>query len=199
MPVPEGFYEATYIFKNEASPRLATFSLGFVRVDLSTPSASAAAIELRAHAVADGMPFDNAEMINDWFFEGVSVAQGTSTGDIVGQSLLSVQGTLVDASVPSNCALIVKKNTALGGRRFRGRMFVPPIILNEGAVDAAGNILTSPLASIQGNFDLWLAAMIADDWAPVLFHQGAGAPAPTAITSFTCDSLIGTQRRRMRG
>jgi hypothetical protein len=199
MPVPDGFYEATFLFRNDASPRVCTFSLGFVRIDLTSPTAVEAAQEIKDVTYADGMPFDNAEMINDWFIDGVSVAKGTSTGDIVGQALQTLQGTVVDSCVPSNCALIVKKNTALGGRRYRGRMFVPPVILNEGAVDAAGNILSSPLALIQANFDQWHAALIAADWGPCLMHQGAGAPAPTLITSFTCDSLIGTQRRRMRG
>jgi hypothetical protein len=129
---------------------------------------------------------------------GLQVAKGTATGDLLGQHLGSFPGTLSDNVIPSNCAMIVTKNTALGGRRYRGRMFFPPIILNEGAVDPAGNINSSPLASIQGNFDAWFDALIAGDWGPALFHQGAGAPAPTGITSFTVESLCGTQRRRMR-
>jgi hypothetical protein len=198
MPVPVGFYEATFLFSNDDSSRISTSALGFLFLGVTPPTASEAANDLQGISSGSGMPFAGGEMIDDWSFEGVSVAQGTSEGDLVGQELVTVPGTVTDSTVPMNCSLIVQKNTALGGRRNRGRMFIPPIILNDGAVDVAGNIAPGPLATIQGNFNDWYAALVAADWEPALFHQGAGAPVPTAITSFTVQSLIGTQRRRMR-
>lgn len=198
MPIPEDYYEARFLFQSNASPRVMSTACGFLRDDLTTPTASEAALEIRELSVDTGMPMDNAEYIDDYTFLGVEVALGTATGDIIGQDLLSAVGTLVDSVVPSNCAMIVQKNTASGGRRYRGRFYFPPIILNDGAVDPAGNINSTPLGTMQGNFDAWWTALVAAHWVPVLFHQGAGAPAPTPITSFTVQSLIGTQRRRMR-
>jgi hypothetical protein len=198
MPVPDGFYEATFLMKNSASTRIATCSLGLLSLDVTPPDADAAADDIYAIAVAAGNPFAPGQMIDDWSFEGVSVAQGTSTGDIIGQHLQHADGTVSDSVPPSNCAVLIKKNTASGGRRYRGRLFLPPIFLNEGAVDPAGNIAGSPLTSMQNQWNSFYDDLIAGDWVPTLFHQGAGAPSPTAITSFTVQSLIGTQRRRMR-
>jgi hypothetical protein len=198
MPVPDGFYEATFLMKNTSSPRVATCSLGLLSLDVTPPDAASAATSIYNIAVGAGRPFNAASMIDDWQFLGVNMAQGTATGDILGQHLATITGSVTDNVPPSNCAVIIKKNTALGGRRYRGRFFLPSIFLNEGAVDPAGNISSSPVGTMQTQWDTFHAALLSNDWEPALFHQGAGAPVPTAISSFTVQSLIGTQRRRMR-
>lgn len=198
MPVPVGYYDATFIFQPVIGTRQSTFSLGLQFGSTPDPTPTAVANDMFTIATATNMPFNAAKMIDDWTLQGVSVAQGDAGGDIIGQKLQVVTGTLVDSTIPLNGALLVKKNTTSGGRRNRGRMFVPPVHLNEGAVDSIGIIGSAQLAPIQTMFAAWFTAIVAGDYIPQLFHQGVGAPGPTGISSFTCTPLIGTQRRRMR-
>lgn len=199
MPVPEGVYNATFLFQTNASPRVLTTACGFIKTDLSTPTASEMALELYGVCTDEDNPMDNAEMIDDFFFLGVQVALGTPTGDILGQYLFTTQGTLSDSSPPSNCALIVAKNTTLGGRRNRGRFFWPMTMVNEGAIDAAGAINPAIIDNWQALFDHWLMDLETADIAPVLIHQTGDTTETPLISSFTVSPLLGTQRRRMRG
>lgn len=199
MPVPDTFYEATFLFKNDVSPRIATTALGFATTDITPPDASEAANAIHNIVRATGNVFAPGNMIDDWHYLGCHVALGTPTGDLLGELNSDIAGTLVDNAITSNCACLVTKSTALGGRRYRGRMFLPPFRLNEGAVDAAGNIAGATVTAINTSLFNTLTALATGTWFPVLFHQGAGAPDPTPITALTCQSLIATQRRRMRG
>jgi hypothetical protein len=142
---------------------------------------------------------DEDWFIDDWTFQGVTVALGTSTGDQIGQHLGVKVGNVSDACPPSNCAVLISKNTALGGRRYRGRLFFPPVKLNEGAVDQSGNMSGGSVTDYQTTWDGFVGNLGVSQLEPVLFHQGASPPVPTPITSFTVQSVIATQRRRMRG
>lgn len=199
MAVYEDYFEATFLFKNVFSPRVCTTALGFLYAGVTPPSASDAAEELYTIFSDDDCIFETSGIIDDWTKLGCHVAFGTPTGDILGEHNVSVTGTLTDVTITSNCALLVNKSTASGGRANRGRMYLPPLHLNEGAVDAAGNISSSPLAGIQLRLNATLAALAVADWQPVLFHQGVSPAAPTNVTALTAQSLIATQRRRMRG
>ena len=59
----------------------------------------------------------------------------------------------------------------------------------------AGVISSTYLALLQGKFTTFHGVVT---W--VLLHDSAspGAPAPTVITAFNVDSVIATQRRRLR-
>lgn len=115
------------------------------------------------------------------------------------------QGPNTQGMLPQNCALLVRKNTLLGGRRNRGRMFVPGI-LPDGQVDNVGVIGTSVVNGLQVQFNNFLEDLRGEGEAgdepirPVILHNfKAGAPLdPTPITSLTVQSVIATQRRRLR-
>lgn len=98
---------------------------------------------------------------------------------------------------PSNCATLVRKNTALGGRRGRGRMFLPPFNLAETSVDANGNLDGAYVSGTNSNLASWLVT----GRSPVLLHNSEGVsppPAPTPITTLVVQTKIATQRTRMR-
>lgn len=199
MPVPEDFFEVTLIWKPVIGVREATCAFGAFDLTVGTPrSAGDMADDMYDLFTTLNYPCDNASMIDDWAFLGTSVAFGTSSGDVVAQHLQTLNGTVTDNSPPNNLALLVTKNTGLGGRRNRGRMFVPPIYINEGAIDSVGIISGSTLSSNQTFWGGVITAMGAIDVSMVIFHQGAGAPAPTGVTSLTVQALAATQRRRMR-
>jgi hypothetical protein len=113
------------------------------------------------------------------------------------EALDGTQGPNGSPAPPQNCALLVRKRTALGGRRGRGRMYLPPFPLAEGGIDHAGKVdpalVSAWTASSQQAFN--------EGVSPVLLHATSPkspTPPPTPITSFLVDSMIATQRRRLR-
>lgn len=112
-------------------------------------------------------------------------------------------GSNTDAKLPQNCALLVKKQTGLGGRQHRGRMFMPGV-LSEGEVDAVGQISSASMTSLTGDVVNFLSALesgVGEGPMPmvVLHNQtGTDTPLPTPVTSLVVDPRISTQRRRLR-
>jgi hypothetical protein len=97
--------------------------------------------------------------------------------------------------LPQNCATLIRKTTALAGRRGRGRFYLPPITMDEFATSKAGVIASSSLAAMQLAANAWF-----DHGEPfVILHDSLPSSlAPTPITSFVVDGRIATQRRRLR-
>jgi len=104
------------------------------------------------------------------------------------------------AAVPNNVATILRKSTALGGRRNRGRMFVPCPLESE---TSAAGVYTGPgitawntaAALIMPGGSIHTAFGFLGD-AVVLHDEGSQTPA--VVTNLTCQSRVGTQRRRLR-
>lgn len=106
--------------------------------------------------------------------------------------------------LPQNCALLVRKNSAMGGRRARGRFFLPGV-LNEGSVDNVGRIGTSdfsPYRDSATEMFSWLQATGPLPNTPMVILHTSGGPTPmidpTPVTSLSTDQVISTQRRRLR-
>jgi hypothetical protein len=98
--------------------------------------------------------------------------------------------------LPQNCALLVRKNTGLAGRKGKGRMYIPAI-LAEGNVDAVGNIDAGTVAALQGHMnDFYGHLNDITNVSTALLH-GDGSD-PTFITGFSVQPVIATQRRRLR-
>jgi hypothetical protein len=111
--------------------------------------------------------------------------QGLGTG--------STPGTRAGSnSPPSNCSMLVSKRTGIAGRENRGRMYVPPFLLEEATIDQAGNF---PLTNLNTTAAAFLAAF-SPDLPMVLLHTSADAPTP--VTQLVVRSRLATQRRRMR-
>lgn len=109
-------------------------------------------------------------------------------------------GTGTGTPLPNNCATLLKKSTALGGRRNRGRMYVPCPM--EAEVDGAG-ICTAPsltawnteCAKILPGGAVHTAFGFLGD--AVVLHE-AGSQTPAVVTDLSPAPKIATQRRRMR-
>jgi hypothetical protein len=198
MAVPDTFYELTLVWQAITSIREYTSSFGAADLSVSPRTATQMASDVYDDLTAGGAPCAAGSMMDDYRFLGVHCALGTPTGDILGQRLATITGSVSDACPPSNCALLVNKSTALGGRRYRGRMFVPVAQINEGAVDSVGVVSGSTLTAAATAWNTAYTNLVADDVIPHLFHQGGGAPVPTVVTAFTVQTQLATQRRRMR-
>jgi hypothetical protein len=128
---------------------------------------------------------------------GVGVDPGTAervdpqAGGRVGSTLLT-----------QNTAWLIKKTTAVGGRRNQGRWFVPGVpdvsVNDVGAVNAAE--VTNWNTALETYVNALSAGGVVDDL--VILHgqgTGGGGPlAPTVIIEMRCDLRVATQRRRLR-
>jgi len=199
VPVLDGYSEVTLVWQALASIKEFTCSFGVLDISLGDRTATEIADDVYGAAIAGSSICEAGAMMDDYRFLGVKCAKGTSTGDILGQVLATITGSVSDSCPPSNCALLIHKSTALGGRRYRGRFFAPMAWINEGAVDSVGVVTGSTISSAISRWNEFYDNVLAAELTPVLFHQGAGAPVPTAITGFQVQSQLATQRRRMRG
>lgn len=131
-------------------------------------------------------------------------------------------GVGTGAVAPPNVAYLFRKITTRGGRRGRGRWFVPGV--QEAHVDADGLLTSGIVATYNTAAAAYLTALAAAAGAgekpviPILLHnnssstarstspgsvtvtvtQGAAGPLPDVITSMTLDARVATQRRRLR-
>lgn len=194
--IPEGFYQAAYSFTVQGAVKDTVTTLGGSSLDLGSQTAEEIADVLYGIVSTSGNVFAANAMTNKWTFQGVTVTLMTGTGPIVASHIEPYVGTISADNPPSNCCILVKKNTAAGGRKNRGRMYVPAAVMGESSVDAAGFLGTGVQAAYQTQWDAFKSALDADDQVPALLHSDATAP--TEITSFSVESQIATQRRRLR-
>lgn len=123
-----------------------------------------------------------------------------------GNENLAVEGTNTYVGAAStlraapNTALLIRKLTARGGRRGRGRMYLP-WHLAAANVTETGVIPSGGVTSAQTAADAFLVALIGLSGvdAMSILHATGGSPtgAPDDVTSLTVDPVIGTQRRRL--
>lgn len=110
-----------------------------------------------------------------------------------------VAGTNSGPAMPQNVAFLVTKRTAQAGRRFRGRMFLPPFLIGEDSISIIGKLAPAQLAALQDRVDAWL--MDPPAYPKVLLHDDSGVsalPAPTPITQLVLSDTVATTRRRLR-
>jgi len=132
-------------------------------------------------------------------FVGATLRIGQDGGDpvVADSTAAPIVGTLAGAVQSANSAVLVSKQTALGGRKGRGRFFFPWAV-TENNVDPLGVIDAEHVAGLQTSMNDFLAAFASNGADLVLLHQDVvGAPAPTPVTSLSVQALIGSQRRRL--
>lgn len=215
VEIPPGYGQATLIFQCDGvpSPMNVTFGYEFAgqEGDGRKPDVQAAAIRTAAVAANSFLPA--AEFSSEYVFMGVDVNTMDGTGEGVGTSRFSLRGSIVGSSpLPPNCAILVKKNTAIGGRKFKGRMYLPPMFWGEGEVSASGyNAQSSVYNDLQARLATFIQLLGTAGYPMMLLHSipGSGGefgggdfpgdpPPPTLVTSLTVQPQIATQRRRLR-
>lgn len=140
-------------------------------------------------------------------FGPVTLRVGQDGGEaLVVTGTASFVGTASSQTIAPNNALLVRKLTSRGGRRGRGRMYIP-WILGESNVDEVGrvdsgyaatrNVALATLRTAHGTSSppcpmVLLHATSADGVDP---PTTPGPPDP--ITALVCDLIVGSQRRRL--
>jgi hypothetical protein len=90
---------------------------------------------------------------------------------------------------------LVQKRTAVGGRTGRGRLFLPG--LTESLISDGSHLQAGYRTDLQTAFDNFFTDMGALARDLYLLHGGPSAP--NALTGFSVELLLATQRRRLRG
>lgn len=131
------------------------------------------------------------------------VVVNRSLGLFEGQASAARTGTNAAlAPVPQNCALLVRKATARGGRQGRGRIFLPPCTENESVISATGDIGAPSVANWNTELAEFLAAAETASLALELLHSEVEPPGttppPDNITSLLAQRILATQRVRLR-
>jgi len=190
--IPEGVCQVNLIFTGASVPTGAqtTFALDHEASGQSPAGVGSSVVD--AYTTAGFI----LNLANDVDLTGVLVKFGpnaTGPSALTSTGLDSAGGT---AGTP-NTAVLVSKNTAIGGRQGRGRMFLPGV--QEDQVSGAGVIAPAVVAAIQSDVDLFFSELAVSDLFPMLLHdEAAPITTPTLITSHTVQSTAATQRRRMR-
>lgn len=194
MPTPSGFgaISVQIVHSGMTRPAYLTFGVDPASTDPQTVAGLISGGIAAAGSLASAL--DTECTVSE-----VRVSLGTDGGeDIVGGLSTAVAGGSGTTSVPPNCAVLVHKRTARGGRRGRGRLFIPWCV-GEGSVDEAGIIASAAQTSIQNAMNTWLNNMTTNNVPMVLLHDpGITVPgAPNLVTALSVDKLISTQRRRL--
>jgi hypothetical protein len=93
-------------------------------------------------------------------------------------------------------SLVARKATGLAGRKYRGRVMFP--WCSEGDVNDVGTVLAATITGYNSALAIFLAAMAAAGRTAIngiyLLHRDGSTP--TAVTSMTLRSTVGTVRQR---
>lgn len=194
MEIPEGFANVRFVYSLSGVADEMSFAIG-----VSPPTASEASeIAFAADTAYAAAGFGGSPgMYVGWSYLGTRVVKKFGGQPQVGDYVIASVGSAAGQTVPPNCSLLVKKNTALGGRKGRGRLFVPPYGLADTMVSNAGFLEDAQRGILQTAWDSLITELNANNLVPTLFHSDP-LDLPTTITSFTVQAQLATQRRRMR-
>lgn len=142
----------------------------------------------------------NSIMDSSATWRTVTVRIGQDGGEpLVGVHTMSLTGGSASATtLPPNCAVLVHKRTALGGRRHRGRFYLP-WVAGEATVGEDGTIGATQVTQYQTAVNAFRSALSTAVTPMVVLHSlgRTSVPAATPVSALTVDPLIATQRRRL--
>lgn len=191
MPVPDGYIDVFYGISVQGDSDLMGVTMGWAVGDIPTEE------ELLGHYnrwVALVRPRLNTTLSFPLCRASAGTLSGDYTLEVAPDPVLA--GTAGTAPLPNNCAVLVAKISTSGGRRNRGRMYIP--CPAETAVDGAGVLSTGERGAWQTAMNAWIEGEFTAGWgSPAILHQ-TPPYAPTTITNLVVRSKIATQRRRMR-
>lgn len=194
MPTPPGYADCSYEYRQTGLTRPAYITFG---VDPTDTDPALIAGSLQAAWIATG----SLKSITDSSvtMSAVRVSLGTDgTGDLVTVLATNQVGGMASLTVPPNVAVLVHKSTSRGGRRGRGRMYLPWSVQST-QVDEGGQIVSSQVTIITTALGVWKTQLSTLACPLVLLH-GPGKtalPAPDPVLSMSTDRLVATQRRRL--
>jgi hypothetical protein len=200
MPTPPGFANVSIQLTVQSMTRPSYITFGVDPTD-TDPQLVGAAVSAASMGTGSLMSIMDTTVA----MPEVRVSLGTDGGeDLIGVYTSIGAGTNTKNGLPPNCAMLVHKITQRGGRRGRGRVFLP-FCLDEGTVDEGGLITTTALGVMQLAMNTWRTALSTNGVPMVLLHEPSTPETenkttpgpPNLVTALQVDKLISTQRRRL--
>lgn len=193
MPViiPSGFAQATLEFTaSNTESGISAWVLGFDLVALDFAGLSNAVLQSFDDNLASSMS-DNLQV------ESITVVNS----DAIEQVTAVIPGERDIQEPPPNVSLLVRKQTNTRGRRGQGRIY-PLGFFAEGEVNDRGTIDTAVVNDLQTAFNAFLSD-IETAGANMVVLQGSDGQSsplspPPVVTALEVQSLVATQRRRLR-
>lgn len=192
--IPEGFGVAKMRWKILTAPDEMIVTCGYLSGGAQTAEEDSA--DISAAFRSGSAPGNAGKVSTKYQCVGVECTLMTATGPVTGETVSRITGTGTGTPLTPNTSVLIKKITARGGRKGRGRMFAPGCGVSEIDVDENGIIGASDLNSLEISWDAFYTAWAALSCPPYLLHSDSTLP--DAITSFEVEPLVATQRRRLR-
>lgn len=190
MIIPSGYAQANIIYVGTGAPHGAQVAIG---LDISGFGGSPVDC---AEAVWDA--YDAAGLLDTMAdqvaLDSVHVKFGPNATGPAGDFAVGSSGTGGNGGA-AQVAVLVRKSTPLGGRKGRGRMYLPGV--PESQVDPGGFLATGVAASYQTRASAFLGGLAAATIPMVLLH--GDSTTPSLVGALTIDGTVATQRRRQRG
>lgn len=187
--IPAAFGQVTFRYGGTAVNYPAANVLGFV--DGASLTAEGYASSFEALWETNVMPVVNAALTLD----SVHVKLGPNSTGPSAEVQSGAVGGDTDAAGTPNTAYLISKSTAQGGRRGRGRLYLPGV--SEPDVESNGLVNPTKVTAINSAFDTVVTAADTGNF-PLVILSSDGLFSPLAITSMVCEGTAATQRRRMR-
>lgn len=190
-PIPDNYGIATVVYTLTATGEEMVTTFGFHNTGLNT--ADVAASDISDVWIASFTP---ATTLDSYTYTELKVLEKLGGSLLSGLFTSGAAGTVNAKPVPPAVAVRCTKNTALAGRKWRGRMFLPPAMIAEANVNNAGVIDSTTLDSIQTKCDDLLTGLADAGYPMYLLHHDLSTPTP--VTTLQVRNHVGTQRRRQR-
>lgn len=196
--LPVGWGEAVFRFSCSGITDSIICTLGYLPDPAMSPANQA--LNVAKSWGQDGVaarPITVTKLGTAWKWDSLDITFMTATGPQIASQPVNMQGAGITNTPPPNCCVLLRKSTVRGGRQGRGRMYLPAGLIAEANVTDAGAIPGATLATMQTSIDNALAQMATNNVPPELLHS-TPTPLPDHITAMTVQTVIGTQRRRLR-
>jgi hypothetical protein len=202
MPTTPGYAECSLPLRHSLVTRTAYLTWAVKPTSL-TATAIAAAVESAVFVSSSlSSVIDSNVLIGP-----VTVKLGVDGAeDQVAVGGSSYNGTLAGGSPTPNVATLVIKHTSRGGRRGKGRLFIPWCVSTSN-MDEAGHIDNASISFVNTRMATFLSTLTSNVVPMYLTHSQSTKPngtephdsggPPNLVTSLTCDATVATQRRRL--
>lgn len=189
MVIPAGFAQVNLFYTGTAAPTGAQNTFGVDHSGLLSAGQVNDAVQDALDTAGWGTGYSSLLTVTK-----IVVKIGPDLTGQTDEQTVSIPGTQGTAATAPNLAMLVVKSTSLGGRKGRGRMFVPGVL--ESAVDPAGIISDAVLTPIQGMLEALVTDLATVSVPMVLLHSDSTTPTP--VTGLNASGTAATQRRRLR-